>query len=184
MASTRTRTRRMPARAGADRPSMPGKDAIALLKEDHQKVRKLLGELEATSDRGAGKREKLLAEIEHELKVHTRIEEDIFYPAFREAAERKDDTKLYFEALEEHHVVDMVLPEIKSAGPESDQFAAKAKVLKDLVEHHAEEEETEMFPRARKLMDREELVQLGEQLAEAKERLGSGPLGMLRRMVS
>ena len=112
------------------------KDAITLLKDDHKQVRALLGELEETTDKAAGKREKLLGTIEQELTIHTRIEEEIFYPAFREAARKKDDTKLYFEALEEHHVVDMVLPEIKETGAESDQFAAKAKVLKDLVEHH------------------------------------------------
>ncbi|MGH7366026.1 MAG: hemerythrin domain-containing protein [Candidatus Rokuibacteriota bacterium] len=152
------------------------KDAIALLKEDHEKVRKLLGELEETTDKAVSKREKLLTAIEQELTVHTRIEEEIFYPAFREAARKKDDAKLYYEAIEEHHVVDLVLPEIKGADVNSEQFAAKAKVLKDLVEHHAEEEETEMFPRARKLMDREELLRLGGQLARAKESMTRGML--------
>jgi hemerythrin-like domain-containing protein len=144
-------------------------DAITLLKEDHQKVRKLLGELEETTERAAGKRETLLTAIEQELKIHTRIEEEIFYPAFRDAASKKDDKELYYEAIEEHHVVDLVLPEIKDTDVDSDEFGAKAKVLKDLVEHHAEEEETEMFPRASKLMDREELLRLGAEMASAKE---------------
>jgi hypothetical protein len=113
-------------------------------------------------------------DIEQELTIHTKIEEDIFYPAFREAAEKQDDRKLYYEALEEHHVVDTVLPEIKKSNPASDEFAAKAKVLKDLVEHHAEEEESEMFPRARKLMEREELIELGARLMEEKESLAQG----------
>jgi hemerythrin-like domain-containing protein len=147
----------------------PDKDAIALLKEDHEKVRELLGQLEETTDRGASKREALLSKIEQELKIHTKIEEEIFYPAFRDAAEKQEDKKLYYEAVEEHHVVDLVLPEIKETEPDSEEFGAKAKVLKDLVEHHAEEEEKEMFPRARKLMGREELLRLGEELARAKE---------------
>lgn len=155
------------------------KDAIALLKEDHEKVRDLLGELEETTDKAVGKREKLLAAIEQELAIHTRIEEEIFYPAFRDAARKKDDAKLYYEALEEHHVVDLVMPEIKGTGVDSEQFAAKAKVLKDLVEHHAEEEEKEMFPRARKLMDREELLRLGGELATAKESMARGTQGRL-----
>ena len=113
--------------------------------------------------------ETLLETIEAELKVHTTIEEEIFYPAFREAATRKDDTKLYYEAVEEHHVVDMVLPEMDKGEAGSPEFAAKAKVLKDLVEHHAGEEEKEMFPRARKLMDKDELKPLGEQLARRKQ---------------
>ena len=156
------------------------KDAIALLKEDHQKVRGLLSELEETTERSSDKREKLLAAIEQELKIHTRIEEEIFYPAFRDAAQKKDDKDLYYEALEEHHVVDLVLPEIKETDADSEEFGAKAKVLKDLVEHHAEEEETEMFPRAQKLMDREELHRLGGELAKAKESMAAGSTGGLR----
>jgi hemerythrin-like domain-containing protein len=146
-----------------------GRDAIALLKADHDKIRGLLGELEETTERATGKREKLLAAIEQELKLHTKIEEEIFYPAFRDSAKKKDDKDLYYEAIEEHHVVDLVLPEIKKTAVDSDEFSAKAKVLKDLVEHHAEEEESEMFPRARKLMDHDELWRLGEELAKAKE---------------
>ena len=161
-----------------------GKDAIALLSEDHERVRRLLKELEETTEKTATKREKLLATIEQELRVHTKIEEDVFYPAFFDAARTGDDKELYYEAVEEHHVVDLVLPEIKGTDPRGEPFAAKAKVLKDLVEHHAEEEEGEMFPRARKLMDRERLVELGEQLDKARQAAQASFLekvaGMLR----
>jgi len=160
-----------------------GKDAIALLREDHQQVRALLGELEETTDRAVARREKLLASIEQELTMHTRIEDEIFYPAFRDAARKKDDGKLYFEALEEHHVVELILPEIKGTGVESEQFAAKAKVLKDLVEHHAEEEETEMFPRARKLLTRDELLRLGAEMTQLKESMARGLVGRLAGLV-
>ena len=159
------------------------KDATGLLKEDHAKVRALLGELEKSSEKATARREELLEEIERELKIHTTLEEEIFYPAFREAAEKKDDLKLYYEAIEEHHVVDNVLPELKGTDPGTEVFAAKAKVLKDLVEHHAKEEETEMFPRARKLMNREELVRLGEQLAQAKVSLTERLLTKLVELV-
>jgi hemerythrin superfamily protein len=70
------------------------KDAISLLKEDHNKIRVLLGELEETSTRAVDKREEPLQTIERELKIHAKIEEQIFYPAFRAAAEKQDDTKL------------------------------------------------------------------------------------------
>ena len=143
-----------------------GMDAITLLKAHHAKVKKLLKEMEEAEE--ADEREELLQTIEQELTVHTKIEEEIFYPAFREAAEKDEDQKLYLEALEEHHVVDLVLPEIKETDTESGEFAAKAKVLKDLVEHHIEEEEEDMFPRARKLMERDELKRLGERLEERK----------------
>jgi hemerythrin-like domain-containing protein len=159
------------------------KDAIAILKADHKKVRGLLSDFEDTSSRATTQREELLQTIERELKIHSKIEEDIFYPAFREAAEKQDDKKLFFEALEEHHVVDAVLAELKEAEPSSEQFGAKAKVLKDLVEHHAEEEETEMFPRARKLMGREKLAELGERLAEAKLSLTEKVLTKLVELV-
>jgi hemerythrin-like domain-containing protein len=149
------------------------KDALTLLEEDHDKVRELLSKLEEAEGKS---RLATLKTIAQELKVHTKIEEDIFYPAFREAAEKEEDTELYFEALEEHHVVDLVLPEIMGTDPGADEFAAKAKVLKDLVEHHAEEEEKQMFPRAKKLMEKEQLLELGQQLAEAKEALKGGAL--------
>jgi hemerythrin superfamily protein len=147
------------------------KDAIALLKQDHEKVRGLLDDLEKAASKDGADAESLLEEIESELRIHTTIEEEIFYPAFRDAASKKDDSKLYYEAVEEHHVVDLVLPEIDKGEAGTPEFAANAKVLKDLVEHHAEEEEKEMFPRAKKLMDKDELVTLGEQLAQRKREL-------------
>jgi hemerythrin-like domain-containing protein len=160
------------------------KDAISRLEDDHRRVRGLLAELEQTTEKSAAKREKLLATIEQELRVHTKIEEDVFYPAFFDAARSGDDKELYYEAVEEHHVVDLVLPEIKGTDPRGEPFAAKAKVLKDLVEHHAGEEEEEMFPRARKLMPRERLVELGAQLDKAREAAQASFLervaGMLR----
>src|SRR5215208_3250824 len=119
-------------------------DAIALLKQDHEKVRGLLGQLEKATT--PARHDKLLAQVEKELKVHTQIEEEIFYPAYRDAVKKKEDRKLYFEAVEEHHVVDMVLPEA-SEGSQTEVLQAKAKVLKELVEHHADEEEKQMFPR-------------------------------------
>lgn len=148
-------------------------DAIALLKEDHEKVRGLLEKLDNTTERASATRQKLLTQIEKEVKIHTTIEEEIFYPAFREAAEKKDDEEMFFEAAEEHHVVDLVMPELKKTDPTSPVFGAKAKVLKELIEHHADEEEKEMFPRAKKLMSKEELRDLGERLQERKKALGA-----------
>jgi hemerythrin-like domain-containing protein len=142
-------------------------DAIKLLKTDHENVRTLLGQFENAT---GAKREKLRATIERELKVHTQIEEEIFYPAYRTAARKKEDQKLYYEALEEHHVVDLVLPQVGN-GANPEQLKAKAKVLKELVEHHADEEEKEMFPRAKKVLSKEELRALGEQMQLRKESL-------------
>ena len=148
-------------------------DAIALLKEDHKRVKELLKKLDETTERGVATRKKLLGQIEMEKKAHTTIEEEIFYPAFKEAAEKSDDEEMFFEALEEHHVVDLVLPELKNTDPSTPQFGAKAKVLKELIEHHADEEEKEMFPRARKLLTKAELVDLGARM-EARKKALSG----------
>jgi len=147
-------------------------DAIALLKEDHKKVKGLLGDLEKSSMRGGARADKLVAQIDKELTIHSQIEEEIFYPAFRDAVRTKDDKKMYFEAKEEHHVVKLVLPEVKQGGMAVEEFAAKCKVLKELVEHHADEEEKEMFPEARKVLSRAELQELGDRMAMRKKELG------------
>ena len=147
-------------------------DAIALLKKDHEKVRGLLSKLERAAERNTAQAQQLLEQIDREVKIHSQIEEEIFYPAFRDAAQKRDDRELYFEAKEEHHVVDMVMPEVSEFESE-EEFAAKAKVLKDLIEHHADEEEKQMFPKARKLFDRDELRELGARLKERKRELGA-----------
>jgi len=148
-------------------------DAIALLKKDHEKVRGLLGDLDKSAMHGGPKAEKLVTQIDTELKIHTTIEEEIFYPAYREAVRSKEDKQLYFEAKEEHHVVDLVLPEVNDGEKGGEEFAAKAKVLKELVEHHAGEEEKEMFPKARKVFSRTELQDLGDRMAQRKKELGA-----------
>jgi hemerythrin-like domain-containing protein len=153
------------------------KDAIALLKNDHKNVKQLLKRLESTTDRNSSQREQLLEEIENEVKVHTTIEEEIFYPAFKQSIRARSNAHLYYEALEEHRVVDLVMPEIKDADPDSEEFAARAKVLKDLIEHHAEEEEAQMFPKARKAMGTAMLRELGEELQQRKQELSAGMSG-------
>lgn len=147
-------------------------DAIRLLKHDHAQVKELLGELAKTTTRALKKRRELLAEIKALLEAHTRIEEEIFYPAFRKAGKKSDDDKMYFEALEEHRAAgDLVLPDLAATDPSSEKFSGRAKVLKELVEHHADEEEQEMFPRARKLLSRDQLKALGERLQARKDEL-------------
>lgn len=147
-------------------------DATKLLTEDHEKVRQLLKQLTESTVRAGKTRAGLLDKIALELKVHTQIEEEIFYPAFKQAAEAAEDQKLYFEALEEHRAAgELVLPDLQKTDVASEQFAGRAKVLRDLVEHHAEEEEDEMFKRARKVFSKEDLARLGDQLAARKHEL-------------
>lgn len=146
-------------------------NALDLLKEDHDKVRDLLDQLVNTTERAEKKRPELLAKIEKEVKVHTQIEEEIFYPAFKKASGKTND-KMYHEAHEEHRAVeDLVLPDLKKADPKGTEFSGRAKVLKELLEHHADEEEDEMFEQARKTMTEKQLEELGEQMTARKKEL-------------
>lgn len=147
-------------------------DAITLLKKDHDTVEALLTELAESTPRGVKKRTDLLNRIRIELKAHTTIEEEIFYPAFKRQGETGDDAKMYFEALEEHRAAgDLVLPDLLATEVASEKFSGRAKVLKELVQHHADEEEKEMFPRAKKLLSKDELAALGDQMASRKAEL-------------
>jgi hemerythrin superfamily protein len=156
-------------------------DALTMLKADHEKVRGLLSALEKSKSNNPGRRTKLVHDIGSEVRTHAAIEEEVFYPAFKAAAETKDDAKLYFEAIEEHGVVHTVLPEIEGMNPGSERFAAKAKVLKDLIEHHAEEEEDELFPRARKILSKEDLTALAEQMQTLKNEFKANPFRLEQR---
>lgn len=147
-------------------------DAIALLKKDHDTVEALLTELTETTPRGVKKRTELLEKIRVELEAHTTIEEEIFYPAFKQSAKKGEDDQMYFEALEEHRAAgDLVLPDLLATDVASEKFSGRAKVLKELVTHHADEEEKEMFPRAKELLAKEQLTALGEQMATRKAEL-------------
>ena len=137
-------------------------NAITMLKSDHTTVKRLVRELNATSDRAIKERERLVSEIERELKTHAQIEEEVFYPAFKAKTEKTEAVDMFYEAAEEHHIVDMLLPTLKTANKKSPEFEAKAKVLKDLLDHHIKDEEGEMFPKARQIFSDEQLEQLGE----------------------
>ena len=151
-------------------------NAIELLKNDHVKVRGLLKQLTDTTKRAEKTRTELLATIAKEIEVHTKIEEEIFYPAFKEAAGEGDDEAMYFEALEEHHAAgDLVLPDLLATDVTSDKFSGRAKVLKELIEHHAGEEEKEMFPRAKELLGNDVLRELGAKMEARKEELMAMP---------
>ena len=158
-------------------------NAIQLLKEDHKKVRALLAELESTTSRGVKTRTQLLEKVGAELRAHAKIEEEIFYPAFKAASEKSDDEKMYFEAKEEHRAVELlVLPDLEKTDPASECFGGRAKVLKELIEHHAGEEEKEMFPRARKLLDAAELEELGARMEARKRELLAGGPGVVAKV--
>ena len=140
-------------------------DAITMLKTDHDKVKKLLTELETTTERGVKTREELFATIKGELTIHEVIEEEIFYPALKSHPKAKD---IVLEGYEEHHVVELLMGELESLDVSDPTWGAKALVMKENVEHHIEEEEGEMFRRARQVFDRQELEDLGTRMSDRK----------------
>lgn len=158
----------------------PATDAVSFLKAEHRQVLAWLNELKGRLT--AERRRRLLEQVEDALKTHTKLEEEIFYPAFRDAAANSQDLRLYYEAIEEHHAVDTILPEVGSASTQSEVFPARAKVLQEIVAHHAKEEESEMFPRARALMGRAELRRLGAEMAHRRRSLQRG--GPLRAVTA
>jgi hypothetical protein len=140
-------------------------EAIALLKADHDKVKKLLTELESTTERAIKTRTELFDTIRTELSVHEIIEEEIFYPALKDHPRARD---IVLEGYQEHHVVDTLMGELGDLPVDDETWGAKAKVMQESIEHHIEEEEGEMFVKARQVFDRTELVELGERMAERK----------------
>ena len=141
-------------------------DAITLLKTDHDKVKKLLNELETTTERGVKTRSELFATIKGELTVHEAIEEEIFYPELKAHPKAKD---VVLEGFQEHHVVDLLMGELESLDVSDEAWGAKAIVMKENIEHHIEEEEGEMFKVARRVFDADELEDLGKRMAARKE---------------
>ncbi|AZV26866.1 hemerythrin [Pseudomonas syringae] len=146
-------------------------NAIELLKTDHEKVKGILNQLSESTDRALKKRAELLDKLELEITIHTQLEEQILYPAFKEAGGKEQD-EMYYEAKEEHRTVDsLVLPDLKSTDPSTPEFAGRVKVVKELLEHHIEEEETEMFPQAKKLLGNAKLEELGKEMEVMKASL-------------
>jgi iron-sulfur cluster repair protein YtfE (RIC family) len=141
-------------------------NAFELLKQDHKKVSGIFEELEPTTERGIKTREELFARLKQELDIHARIEEEIFYPAIKEAKETRDIT---LEAYEEHNVVKQLLAELDELPKSDETWGAKLKVLKENVEHHVEEEEGEMFTGAREVLSPEQIEELGTRMEASKQ---------------
>ncbi|GAA6130940.1 hemerythrin domain-containing protein [Halopseudomonas sabulinigri] len=146
-------------------------NAIDLLKKDHTTVKSLLAKLTDTTERAIKTRSELLEKIRTEVSIHTTLEEELFYPAFNKAG-AKDEAKMVAEAKEEHRAVEeLVLPDLFKTDPGSINFSGRMKVLKELLEHHIEEEEEEMFKDAAKLMSKDQLLELGKKMEEKQRQL-------------
>lgn len=157
----------------------PAPDALTLIKHDHHEVSELF---KTALDDGAKPAEKrdAIRQILEKLTLHADMEEAIFYPALRKAGGEKEKDSV-LEAFEEHDVVKELMAKIERTASGDESLEAKVTVLKEIVEHHVEEEESEMFGEARKSLGKERLQQLGEEMQAFKERNGPGGGGRRRR---
>ncbi len=161
------RTNATSSKAGSKQiPTSTEMDAIALLTEDHAKVKAMFEQYQGLGDRAHATKQKLAMQICTELTKHATAEEEIFYPAVR-AATKEDD--LVDEATVEHASAKDLIEQIMSMASSDELFDAKVKVLGEQIDHHVEEEEGEMFPKARKAgLD---LVALGEEIQARKDEI-------------
>ncbi len=142
-------------------------DALSLLREDHQKVKQAFEDFEKLGDQAYSSKKKLADAICQDLERHTKIEEEIFYPAFRKAI--KGAKPLTDEAEVEHSTAKDLIKQIKKMDAKDELFSAKVKVLGEYITHHVKEEEEEMFPLMRKT--EVDLEALGGQLFARKQQL-------------
>ncbi|MEO8457232.1 MAG: hemerythrin domain-containing protein [Chloroflexota bacterium] len=144
-------------------------DAFTLIEQDHERFRKLFKDYEAKGDRAYKGKLEIAQTIYKELAIHETMEEEIFYPAIREHAD-KEGVDLVLEGFQEHHVADLIVDELRELDIEDETYDAKFKVLQENTEHHLDEEEEELFPKAKKALG-DRAVEIGEQMAALKEKL-------------
>jgi hemerythrin superfamily protein len=160
MARTAQRTTKTRSRASR------APNAINMLTEDHAKVRKMFKQFEKMKEGDDAEKAELVRQICTELTVHAQIEEEIFYPAAREAI---DESDLLDEAEVEHASAKQLISELDGMQPGDELYDAKVTVLGEYVEHHVKEEEKEIFPKVKKAkLDMEEMA---EQMEERKGQL-------------
>jgi iron-sulfur cluster repair protein YtfE (RIC family) len=143
-------------------------DAFELLEKDHRKVEGIFAQLEETTERAVKTRGELFEKLKMELDIHTQIEETVLYPVLKQV---RDTREITFEGYEEHGVAKTLLEEMSTLDVSDEVWTAKLKVLKESIEHHVEEEETEMFKDARENLSKEQINDLGMKLESAKQEL-------------
>ena len=138
-------------------------DVLTLLKEDHERVKRILEEGDSTTERGEKTRTELFTRLKTLLTAHEAMEEEVLYPALKAHPKARE---LTLEAFEEHHVVDMVLEELEATPVSDEQWGAKWTVAKENIEHHIEEEEGEMFRDIREIFSTDEREAMAAKMAE------------------
>jgi iron-sulfur cluster repair protein YtfE (RIC family) len=143
---------------------------LTLLKKDHEVVQHLLAELHESSNKAIKTRRKLLETLKQELTLHEEIEETIFYPPLKHHSKTKD---LILESYEEHHVVDLILAELDDLETNDERWKAKLSVLKENITHHIREEEKELFPKVKEVLNHDDLEKMGHEMQQKKASHGS-----------
>lgn len=139
------------------------------IKEDHNELKELMKNLNSTTN-SPKQKEKLFSELMMEIKPHMKAEEKVLYPALIEQKESREDA---LESMEEHHVTEILLNELDKLSKSEDQWRAKMKVFSELVEHHIEEEEGEIFKDAREVLSDEKISTIYDQWKKEKEQVKS-----------
>ncbi len=148
-------------------------DAIVLLKQDHQEIKKLFTAFERAGEGARKEKGRLVERIIELLTVHTYIENEVMYPRVRELL--PDLSSDIDESYEEHHVADLIVMELVAMSPEADRFDAKTTVLIENVRHHIEEEEDEWFPKVREALGRKVLQEIGAEMEKARKKAPRKP---------
>lgn len=136
------------------------------IKKDHRTVEHLFSQIEKTTERAAKTREKLYAKLREEITRHSQAEEKAIYPKLKEKEGTKD---IGLEGIEEHGVVKHLLHKLDTTSVEKDEWMALVTVLKEVIEHHVEEEESEMFKKMRKAFSSEELMEMSRAFQDSKK---------------
>lgn len=144
---------------------MHGADVCTLLKGDNEKLRELVDELEETED-PEGRKDRVRA-LEHELDIHRRVAEEIFYPEVKKTIAEPDGRLFVQQATEDHRLADRAFDALRSAAPSSREFTARLDVLKALIARHADEEEV-VFHRVRDEMDTEAMQKMGDRVNQRR----------------
>ncbi|HEY5901987.1 MAG TPA: hemerythrin domain-containing protein [Anaerolineales bacterium] len=144
-------------------------NAIQFLLEEHREFRRIFRQFEEAGERAHKTKQKLATKLLEELRAHSQIEEQIFYPAARKKAD-KELEGVILEGIEEHRIADFMMERLENATPADDTFDARFKALSESVKHHLKEEEGKLFPKARKLL-RDDLERLGSKMEALDKQL-------------
>jgi len=148
-------------------------DAIVILKDDHQQIRKLFRDFQGAGEKAIATKGKLATRIIEELNVHTYLENEVMYPQVRMLIPELEEEVL--ESYEEHHVADVLCMELYAMKPDAERFDAKMTVLIENVTHHMDEEEQQWFPKVRKGVSRPKLQEIGARMTELRKTAPRSP---------